>query len=219
MASKEQELPKIPPAATNGHERRDVEAASVASHDARQQRREKRQKCLLYIVLFIIFQSAVIAVFSLTIMKIRTPKLSVRSATFNNFNIDNSTAKPSFSTRMNVELRLKNSNFGRYKYTNTTIYFSYRGKSIGEALVSNSYAKWKSTKRFVVDADLDFVGAQSDTQLASDLNAGVVPIESQAELRGKVELLYVMKKKKSTDMKCSIEILNGSQQLGNIVCS
>ncbi|KZV55939.1 hypothetical protein F511_29435 [Dorcoceras hygrometricum] len=217
MVSKEQELPNIPPAANaNGHAHRDTEAAS---NYAGQQRSNKRRKCLVYIVLFIIFQSAVIALFTLTVMKIRTPKLSVRSATFNNLNIDNSTAKPSFSARMNVELRIKNSNFGRFNYKTTTIRFSYRGTSIGAASVSESYAKWKSTKRFVVAVDLDFAGAQSDPRLVSDLDVGVVPISSQAELRGRVKLLYVMKKNISSDMNCSMEILTGSQQLGNVVCS
>ncbi|XP_073015356.1 late embryogenesis abundant protein At1g64065-like [Primulina eburnea] len=218
MPSKEQELPNIPPASANRNAHRDTEATTIASHDAREKRRKKRRKWLLYVVLFIIFQSAVIAVFTLTIMKIRRPKFSVGAATFSNFNVDNSTAKPSFSTRMNVELRVKNSNFGRFQYKATTVYFSYRATSIGEALVSESHAKWKSKKKFVVDVDLDFAGAQSDPQLVSDLADGVVPISSHAELRGKVELLFVLKKRKSTYINCSMEILTGSQQLGNIAC-
>lgn len=50
MASKEQELPNIPLAAANGHAHRDTEATTVASHNAREQRRNKRRKWLLYIL-------------------------------------------------------------------------------------------------------------------------------------------------------------------------
>ncbi|XP_073125907.1 late embryogenesis abundant protein At1g64065-like [Henckelia pumila] len=219
MATKEQEFQNIPLAAGNGHAHRDTEATTVASHDAREQRRKKRRKWLLYIVLFIIFQSAVIAVFSLTIMKIRRPKLSVRGATFENFTLDSSAAaKPTLAARMNVELRLKNSNFGRYKYKATNITFVYRGTPVGEAAIGESRVSWQSKKRIFVAVDLDFAAAQSDPQLVSDLNAGVVPISGHATVRGKVELLFVFKKSKSTEMNCSTYILTASQKLNDIAC-
>ncbi|KAI3458078.1 hypothetical protein Pfo_014741 [Paulownia fortunei] len=205
MAEKEQQSP-YPMAPTNGYARSDTEAA--AAHDARELRKKKRNKCLLYIVLFAIFQTGVILIFALTVMKIRTPKFRVRSATFTNFNVG-TPASPSLRTNMNAELTVRNANFGRYKYRDTTVVFLYRGTQVGQVFVPNSRANWRSTKDFDV---------QANSQLASDLSAGVVPLTSQANMRGRVELMFVMRRNRSTNMNCSMEIVTATQQLRNIVC-
>ncbi|KAK4384913.1 hypothetical protein Sango_2615300 [Sesamum angolense] len=135
MAEKQPQLAYPMAPSANGYARTDAEAGA-ASHDAREQRKKKRTKCLLYIVLFAIFQAGVIAIFAVTIMKVRTPRFRVRSATFENFNVG-TPASPAFSARMNAELGVKNANFGRYKYRNTTVVFFYRDTPVGQAILQN----------------------------------------------------------------------------------
>jgi hypothetical protein len=207
MAEKEQ---------TNGYAPTEAEAEEAATH-AREQRKKKRTKCLLYIVLFVIFQTAVILVFVMTIMKIRTPKFRVRSATFQSLNLGTPTS-PSLTGRMTAELSVKNANFGRYKYQDTTVDFFYRGTPVGEAHVSQSRVGWRSTKKFEVGVDLSLGGAQTNAQLASDLRAGRMPLTSKARMTGRVELIFVIKKNRSTDMNCTLEVVAATRQLGDIVC-
>ncbi|KAL7107018.1 hypothetical protein ACP275_06G027400 [Erythranthe tilingii] len=212
MGEKEQQL-SYPMAPANGHGRSDAEAGGAT----RELRKKNRTKCFLFIALFVIFQIGVITIFSVTVMKIRTPKFRIRSAHLTNFNAG-TPASPSFAGTVNAEFTVKNANFGRYKYRNTTVDFFYRGTPVGQIFVRDSRAGWRSTKKFNVVVDLSLANAQANPQLASDLNAGVVQITSQARMRGRVELIFVMKKNKSTDMNCTMEIVTASQQLRNIIC-
>ncbi|KAI3471179.1 hypothetical protein Pfo_027842 [Paulownia fortunei] len=213
MADKEQQSPH-PLVPANGYARSDAEAATPAADD-RELRKKKRKKCLLYIVLFAVFQSVIILVFALTVMKIRTPKFRVRSAALDNFTTP---ANSSLNVRMRAELGVKNTNFGRFKYQSSTVYFYYRGAQVGEVLVRNWRANWRSTRKMDVVADLSLGNGGANSELESDLRSGVVPITSQGKLRGKVELMFVMKKNRSADMNCSMEIVTATQQVQNIVC-
>ncbi|KAL8534148.1 hypothetical protein ACS0TY_010231 [Phlomoides rotata] len=71
--------------------------------------------CLVYILPFILFQTTIITLFTLTVMKIRTPKFGVTDSAVTNFN-GGTTAKPLLNARLNIEICIKNINFGRYSY-------------------------------------------------------------------------------------------------------
>ncbi|KAL8529242.1 hypothetical protein ACS0TY_006607 [Phlomoides rotata] len=154
--------------------------------------------------------TAIITLFALTVMKIRTPKFRMTDAAVTNFN-SGTTAKPSLTTRLNVEISVKNTNFGRYSYWNATVVFKYRGTAVGSTVVRRSRVNWKSTKKVNVEVDLNLVNPQTD-----DLNAGSILVTCEAKLRGRVEVVWVMKKNKSTGMNCSMII--AAQQIRNIVC-
>ncbi|KAL1552809.1 hypothetical protein AAHA92_13565 [Salvia divinorum] len=203
----------------NGYARSaDTEAATAAAaHDAtRAQRKKKRTKCILYILLFIVFQTAIITVFALTIMKVRTPRFRIRAAAITDFNAGTA-ASPSLRATITPEFTVKNANFGRYKYRNTTVEFFYRGTRVGQVTVPNSKAGWRSTKKFSHSAvDLSISGSP---ELAADLTAGMVPITSTARMGGRVELIFIMKKNKATNMNCTMNIVTARpQNFMNIAC-
>uniref|UniRef100_A0A5B7AFH4 Late embryogenesis abundant protein LEA-2 subgroup domain-containing protein n=1 Tax=Davidia involucrata TaxID=16924 RepID=A0A5B7AFH4_DAVIN len=175
-------------------------------------RRQKRMKCLVYVVAFAVFQTAIITLFALTVMKVKTPKFRVRSATIENFDIP-TTSNPSFNITVNAELGVKNTNFGHYKFDNSTITFLYMGTPVGSANILKARAKARSTKKFNVTVEL------RSGELGNDFNSGVLPLTSQSTLRGKVELMKVMKKKKSTNMNCTMEINISTRQLQNVKCN
>ena len=156
-----------PLAPANGYYGRSDAEADMAFSDE-ELRRQKRKKWILYIIAFVIFQTAVIALFSMTVMKFRTPKFRIRSGTFNdNFQISNS----SFNLKMDARLGVKNTNFGPYKFDNTAILFFYHGTQVGSAAVGKSKANFRSTKKldFAVDLVMPANGANNQ-QLASDLS-------------------------------------------------
>ncbi|KAL3524342.1 hypothetical protein ACH5RR_017176 [Cinchona calisaya] len=206
-----------PLAPANGFARSDAE-----SHDSEysnELRRKKRMKYLLYFIAFVIFQTGVIVLFTLTIMKVRTPKFGVQSATFDSFNVGNSSS-PSFDLTMIARLNVKNTNFGKFKYENTTMYFFYGGNQVGEAIIPKSSVGWRSSKKFNVVVNLSSakLPPTSNSQLGTDLSNRNLPLTSQADLKGKVALTFIFKKKKATMMNCSMEVELASQQLANIVC-
>ncbi|KAK2983604.1 hypothetical protein RJ640_023138 [Escallonia rubra] len=103
-----------------------VEAGAYASHD----RHSKRKKYIIYGIAFVIFQTIVMTVAALTIMKFKNPKFRVRSTQFvGTFDVGTA-ANPSFNIAMNAQLGVKNNNFGPFKYENTTVDFYYRGTKV-----------------------------------------------------------------------------------------
>uniref|UniRef100_A0A5B7BR14 Late embryogenesis abundant protein LEA-2 subgroup domain-containing protein n=1 Tax=Davidia involucrata TaxID=16924 RepID=A0A5B7BR14_DAVIN len=211
MAEKQHQQ-AYPLAPANGYFRSDQEANSEHS---RELRRKKRMKCLLYVVAFAVFQTGIILLFALTVMKIKTPKFRVRTATFEGLE---STTNSSFNIRMNVELGVKNTNFGRYKFDTSTITFFYKNTQVGIATVPNARARLRSTKKFTVLVSLASTTLPSNSELGNDISSGVLPLTSRSTLQGKVQLFKVMKKKKSTQMNCSMGINLSSGVLQNVVC-
>ncbi|KAI3458079.1 hypothetical protein Pfo_014742 [Paulownia fortunei] len=198
-------------------DRHDQESGGTAQ--SRELRKKKRMKCLLYLFLFVVFQTGIILLFALTVMKIRTPKFRLSSASFATFEYSSAAANPSFNIRMNAELSVKNTNFGHYKFQDTNVFFYYNGGLVGSAFVPSSRARARSTKRFDLVVDLSSAGLQNQAQLGSDLSSGVLTINSRSRLSGKVELLKVMKKKKSTEMDCIIAINLAQRIVGDLRCN
>ncbi|KAL7146238.1 hypothetical protein ABFS83_06G026900 [Erythranthe nasuta] len=213
MGEKVQRL-SYPMSPANGH---DTEVGAAPHAAASELHKRKITQCLLCIALFAIFQIAVVVIFSLTVMKIRNPRFRIRSAHLTNFNAG-TPANPAFTGKLNAEFSVKNANFGRYKYMDTTVDFFYRGTRVGEVFVGESRAGWRTTKKFNISVDLSLANARANPQLASDLNAGVVPISSEARMIGSVELLFVLKKNRSTCLNCTMEIVTATQQIRNILC-
>ncbi|PSS34282.1 Late embryogenesis abundant protein [Actinidia chinensis var. chinensis] len=214
MADKNQQT--YHPAAANGYSRNDTE--TTGGVDPRELRRQKQKKWALYIIAFVIFQTGIIVLFTFTVMKFRTPKFRVRnSRSFDTFDVQPTT--PSFNMRMNAQLGVRNTNFGPFKYSNTTVTFYYKGTEVGSAIVRKSKANFRSTKKVNVPVDLIMpTTLASSTDLASDLSSGILPLTSQAKMNGKVEIMFIFKKKRTANMNCTMEVNISSKSLQNIKC-
>ncbi|GFZ06420.1 hypothetical protein Acr_18g0005900 [Actinidia rufa] len=201
-----------PLAPADGYGRSDEETGRSLSDE---ERRQKRKKWALYIIAFVIFQTGVIVFFSMTVMKFRTPKFRVRSATsFDTFDVQSS----SFNVRMNAQLGVKNTNFGPYKYGNSTILFYYRGTQVGSAIIPKSKANFRRTKKVNVAVDLVAPTLPSNSELASDVTSGILPLTSTSRLTGKIEIMFIFKKKRSINMNCTMDLNITAKQLQNIQC-
>ncbi|KAL7214196.1 hypothetical protein ACSBR1_026589 [Camellia fascicularis] len=208
----EKELKAGHPPATNGYSRSDEEAQTAEAEKLRL----KKRKRLTFFIIFMVSQIVIGIVIGLTIMKVKNPKFRVRSATFETFNV----ATSSFNMTMNAELGVKNPNFGPYKYRNTTVEFYYGVTLVGTAIVPKSKAGLLKTKKFNVAVNLIAPPSlQSDTKLASDISFGLLSLSSQSKLSGKVELMLIMKKKKSTQMSCTMNVNIKTQQLQDVMCN
>ncbi|KAA8539983.1 hypothetical protein F0562_026675 [Nyssa sinensis] len=92
-------------------------------------------------------------------------------------------------------------------------------QTVGTATVPKSQASLRSTKKFNLRVDLSSANIPSNSELGTAINSGVLALSSQSTLQGKVELFKVMKKKKSTQLNCNMNINLNSKQLENVVCN
>ena len=200
---------------TNPYGRADEEVASVAARD---ERRKSRMKCFGYVAAFAVFQTAIILLFALTVMRVKSPKFRIRSTSFEKFEVSTLVTNASFDIRMNAELGVKNTNFGHYKYQNSTIEFFYKDIKVGEADILGASAEALSTTKFNVTVDLSSATVPGQELGNEFLQHAWIPLTSRSTLRGKVEILKVMKKNKSTNMNCTMNLNISSRQLQDLTC-
>ncbi|KAL6132088.1 PREDICTED: uncharacterized protein LOC101302889 [Fragaria vesca subsp. vesca] len=198
--------------------RSDQEAAASAPPSAEELRHKKRMRCLLYVSIFAVFQVVVITVFALTVMKIKSPKFRVRTASITGFEVG-SASNPSFNLEMDVHFGVKNTNFGHFEYEDGIVVFTYRDVRIGQTNVEEERVRARSTRKVDVSSvDLTSRGLPANSRLGSDISTGIIPITISSKLDGKIHLMKIIKKKKSAQMNCTMEVVLATKSVQNVVC-
>lgn len=216
VEEQETEKTHLPPS-TNRYARLDEEI-SAKKDDGHLQKRRRIQRSTSLVV-FAILLISVIALCALFMVKFRTPKFRIRSATFDTFSFDTSVI-PSFNIGMDTEFDVKNTNFGHFRYENTTVEFYYRGIKIGEALVRQARVSARSTWQFDMLVNLSSANITvNSVEFALDFSSGIFPLSSTSRMRGNITVWKVFKNNKSTNMNCTMNIVVGSRQLQNIKCT
>ncbi|KAK4802956.1 hypothetical protein SAY86_001159 [Trapa natans] len=194
--------------------------APLAPLDPLASKRRKMMKFLAYIGPFAVFQVIAILLFALVVMRVRTPKFRVSDGiAIHGLDRKNSPAA-SFDVNFTAPVRIKNTNFGPYKYDAATVIFTHGGVEVGQAAIPKGKANLKSTKKVnvAVTVNSSAVAGNSSSSLGSELSSGVLTLNSRGRLNGKVELMFIFKKKKSTDMNCSISISMASKAVQSVRC-
>ncbi|KAL6182265.1 hypothetical protein ACLB2K_043688 [Fragaria x ananassa] len=199
MAEKTHQAYPLAPA--NGYTRSDGESLSED-----ELKRKKRIKCFAYIGIFIVFQMAIGAVFGLTVLKVKTPKVRL-DTTSTLSGVTSSTT--SFSSTFNTQIRVKNTNWGPYKFDEAVVTFKYQGTPVGTFTVPKGKAGMRGTKKIDASVSLNTAALNS---------SGELTLTSEAKLTGKVTLMGMMKKKKSASMNCTIQIDASGQTVKSVVC-
>ncbi|KAG6389646.1 hypothetical protein SASPL_151118 [Salvia splendens] len=132
-------------------------------------------------------------------MRIKSPKLRFRSVT-----VDSLTANSaSFNARLTGEVAVKNANFGKFKYPESTVSFLYRGSSVGTARIPSGRVKGRDTEKMNVTVAVE---AKNDRNLGGDVSSSKVTLSSKATVEGKVHLFNVIKRKKTATMDCTMDV-------------
>lgn len=205
MAQKYQDVQGYPLAPSTVVPRSDQEYGTNNYHSQDQMmmmKKKKRMKCLAYIALFGVFQTVIILVVALTIMRVKAPKVRLDEVTVTNDGSGN--------VRLTARVLVKNTNFGRYKFDSgvATVTSGAGGSSsVGQFVIPDGRARARSTKKTYVIADL-----------RSSTDSGALALNVEARLRGKVELMRVIKRKKSAEMNCTMTINLPTSSVQNLRC-
>lgn len=171
--------------------------------------RRKRTKCLACIAFGVIAQTIIIVLFVVIVMRVKTPKTRLDSVGVTSLTASNS----SFKANLDALVTVKNKNFGNYKFDSTKATFSYKGSDIGEGTISEDKAKAKKTKKINVTVSLS-----TNKVSASDISSGNVTLTAYAKLDGKVHLLNIIKKKKSSELNCTISVDTKAKAVNVLSC-
>ncbi|XP_059650974.1 uncharacterized protein LOC132298590 [Cornus florida] len=202
----QQVYPLAPPSV---HPRSDAESAW--SESEQELRRKKRMKLFMYIAAFVVFQTIVILIFALTVMRVKTPNVKIQTVTVQNLNRDSS----AYNMTLIAEVRIKNKNFGDYKYDSAPMNVTYGGAIVGTGSIPKGKAKAKKTRRVNVTMEVSSNGV---SDASSGISSGILWFNSQATLTGKVHLMKVMKKRKTVRMNCTMAVNLTSGAIQELSC-
>ncbi|XP_042020782.1 late embryogenesis abundant protein At1g64065-like [Salvia splendens] len=174
------------------------------------------KKCLAYVAVFIVFQAAIILVLALTVMKVKSPKLRFNATVVETFTFNNGTAT-SIEMKLLAQLIIKNTNFGHFKYDETTLVILHKGVPLGEHVIPKGRTKAKKTQKLEISVDVS-TARGSGPELRNEINSGILKLSSQAKLNVKVHLMKIIKKKKSGEMKCDWDLNLGTREIQNLKC-
>ncbi|XP_009334503.2 uncharacterized protein LOC103927319 [Pyrus x bretschneideri] len=198
-----------------GHSGDDHEASATTQSE--ELKRQKRIKMYKYIGIFIVFQIVVMSVFGMTVMKVKSPKIRLGNIYVQSLN--SVPAAPSFDMSFVTQIRVRNLNWGTYKFNAGTATFMYQGVPVGQVVIPNSKVGMRSTKKIDVVVSVNSAALPSNSALGSELSNGLLMLSSQAKLSGKVTLMMIMKKNKSAEMGCSMVFNLAAKSVQNLDCN
>ncbi|XP_062119578.1 late embryogenesis abundant protein At1g64065-like [Humulus lupulus] len=156
-------------------------------------------------------------------MRVRTPSLRLRSVHVHSLNYFNdNTTNPHFDMTLVAEIAVRNKNFGHFRFDNATANVTYGGVRVGDGEIVKGRARARSTKRMNVTIEVmssnERSVPQSMAKLSGDIRSGNLTLTSVAELRGKVTLMKVIKKKKTAHMNCTMTVNLGTKSVRDLRC-
>ncbi|KAK6783382.1 hypothetical protein RDI58_021179 [Solanum bulbocastanum] len=179
---------KYPLAPSNIMPRSDAEFAT----NNFQSNNQRRKKKLRSIFLLTIFLTGIILLFSFTFLRIKSPKIRIENIRITN----DGDGRINFS----AQVFLRNRNFWRYNYDSTigTINTA-EGTTIGRFVIPDGEVRRRSTKKVYVMENIILPSRLNNT-------SGILPVISEAKMRGKVKVFRVFRWKKNVDLSCTMSI-------------
>lgn len=203
MAEKYQQQQAYPLAPSTVVPRSDAEESGT--YESMELRKKKRMKRIAYIAAFAVFQTIIILVFALVVMRVKSPKVRLEDI--------NVISNGNGNIRLSAKVRIKNTNFGRYKFDSSMATLTSGGASVGEFVIPDGRARLKSTKTFYIIVD-----ATNPSGSGAGSSSGLLQLTAKAELTGKVEFMMVLKKKKTAEMDCTMSVNLSTNFVQDLSC-
>ncbi|KAJ8526968.1 hypothetical protein K7X08_029445 [Anisodus acutangulus] len=190
MATYQKDPQSYPLAPSSVMPRSDAELATNNFQYSNNLRRKNRIRSIL---LFTIFLTGIILLFSFTFVRIKSPKVRLENIRISN----DGDGRINFS----AQVFMRNRNFWRYDYDTTVgTINSAGGNTIGQFIISGGEARRRSTEKIYVMANINLPSRLNIS------NSGILPVISKAKIRGKVKVFRVFRSKKTADLSCTMSI-------------
>ncbi|XP_024013406.1 uncharacterized protein LOC18021324 [Eutrema salsugineum] len=180
-----------------------------ANGGGRKTRKRNRKICIcitLLIIILVIF--IVLLVLALTLFKAKRPITTIDSVAVDRFqaSVDPLALKVNLNLTLRVDFSLKNPNRVGFSYDSSSALLNYRGQLIGEAPLPASRIGPEKTKAMNLTLTLMADRLLAESQLLSDVMAGVIPLNTFVKVAGKVSVLNIFKIKVQSSTSCDLNI-------------
>ncbi|GLU05872.1 hypothetical protein SLE2022_229490 [Rubroshorea leprosula] len=209
-------LQSLPLAPSQDYPKRDMESGILnIPKKPRQKKSSKFPVCLLAGIVII---CAVVLTFASIVLRPRNPDVKISSVAVKKL-VHGTSSSPFFNITLVAEITVKNTNFGNFKFQNTTGSIYYGSEVVGNLSIPEGRAGARAEEKINVTADVKYHGGSGMKNLSSDINLGLLELNSVAKLSGRVRLLKIMEKTRTQEMNCIIILDLNRDTVDNLACN
>lgn len=219
MVEKEQESPLAPQShritITN-------DTAAPQSMDDVEENRLRRRciQCCGCTSAVIVIGGLILLVLFLTVFKVKDPKITLNYVTIRGLQgVNPSNPLPNTNLTLIADVSVKNPNIASFNFKNATTEIYYENVLIGEAQIPEGNAKAKKTFEMKVDIDFMLEKISGVPRLAGDLRTGSLLLITKTSIRGRVEIIDIVKKTIGVKMDCSSTVVIADQTVQDQKCT
>ncbi|CAL0332005.1 unnamed protein product [Lupinus luteus] len=180
---------------------------------------KRSSKCLVYILAGFVTLLAIWVVFSSIVLHVTDPNLELRSARVIHISY-NTSPSLSFNITMIATMKIMNPNFGHFNYGDSSVSVVHGAASIGGWEISGAKVEARESKEFNVMVNMisSKILLGSGNNITNGIHSGMLELRSYAKLSGTIHLLKIVKKMKTIEMNCVMNLNLTSQSFHYIQC-
>ncbi|KAF5469393.1 hypothetical protein F2P56_013474 [Juglans regia] len=182
--------------------------------------RKRRKTCCLAVIGTVIGIVLLIVILAFTVFKAKRPVTTFEDLSIKDldFSIDITRLAVRLNITLDVDVSVKNPNKVGFKYSNSTALLNYRGKLVGEAPLLADKISAGETKHMNLSVTILADRLLSNmTEIFSDVNSDVLPLNTYIKLSGKVKILF-FKIHATTSTTCDFNIYISNRTINEQRC-
>lgn len=181
-------------------------------------RKERSNKSFIYVFALIVIASLVLLVLALLFLRPKSPNVHLGSVRIKTLKYTTSPL-PSLNASMVAVLKIKNPNFGDFKFDPSSVSFSYGGFKIAEAKIRKGGLNVRGSKRLKLNIELRSNKLTDSNSLRNDINSGLLKLSGYVKITGELYFLKIIKKTRtSRDVICSMTLILRSKTIKDLQC-
>lgn len=220
MVEKEQENPLAPESHRISIANESVMPQPTEEEIEKKRVRRRFVQCCGCTSAVLVILGVILLVLFLTVFKVKDPKINLKNVTIMGLQgVDPTNLVPNTNLTIIADVSVKNPNIASFKYKNATTEIYYENVLIGEAHIPQGNAKAKKTIEMKVTTNFLLDKISSVPRLAGDLTTGTLTLITKTSIRGRVEIIEIVKKTVGVKMDCSSTFNIANQSVQDQKCT
>ncbi|KAL9670556.1 hypothetical protein QQ045_008109 [Rhodiola kirilowii] len=189
-----------------------MESTDTTQKARRRHHRRGLKICCGLTIIVVVILIIIFVTLAFTVFKPKDPEISARAVGIQNIQFS-LFPKLSLNATLDMEVTIKNRNYGSFEYENTTAIVDYHGEEVAEFPMDsrNVPARGQISLRALVSVQGDKL--VSNPFFMGDVGLGSLNFTSNSALRGKVSVFKVVKFKATAYSACHISVFIESQNV------
>ncbi|KAK1356446.1 Immunoglobulin-like fold containing protein [Heracleum sosnowskyi] len=182
--------------------------------------RRRCVKCCGCTSAVIVIAAIILLVLFSTVFKAKDPKINLNYVTIRGLQgVNPLNLVPNTNLTIIADVSVKNPNIASFKFKNATTDIYYENVLIGEAHIPEGNAKAKKTFEMKINLDFMLQKIVGVPRLVGDLTTGSLLLTTTTSIRGRVEIIDIIRKTVGVKMDCSSTVIIADQTVQNHKCT